>query len=39
MIFDADKTGAEKNSLPDAEKTLGVFLMANRVNMSWSTAH
>ena len=35
----ADKTGAEKNSLHDAEKTSGVFLMANRVNISSSTAH
>lgn len=34
----ADKTGAEKNSLHDAEKTSGVFLMANRVNISSSTA-
>jgi hypothetical protein len=35
----ADKTGAEKNSLHDAEKTSGVFLMANRMNISSSTAH
>lgn len=35
----ADKTGAEKNSLHDAEKTSGVFLMANRVNISSSTSH
>jgi hypothetical protein len=35
----ADKTGAEKNSLHDAEKTSGVFLMANRVSISSSTAH
>jgi hypothetical protein len=35
----ADKTGAEKNSLHDAEKTSGVFLMANSVNISSSTAH
>lgn len=35
----ADKTGAEKNSLHDAEKTSGVFLMADRVNISSSTAH
>lgn len=35
----ADKTGAEKNSLHDAEKTSGVFLMANRLNISSSTAH
>jgi len=35
----ADKTGAGKNSLHDAEKTSGVFLMANRVNISSSTSH
>lgn len=35
----ADKTGAEKNSLHDAEKTSGVFLMANGVNIVSSTRH
>lgn len=35
----ADKTGAEKGSLHDAEHSSGVFLMANNVNIKSSTRH
>jgi hypothetical protein len=35
----ADKNGAEKGSLRDAENRSGVFLLANRVNIGSSTQH
>jgi hypothetical protein len=35
----ADKTGAEKNSMHDAENSSGVFLEANSLNIASSTGH
>jgi len=37
--YEAAKTGSEKGSMHDAEKTSGVFLMANDVSITSSTQH
>ncbi len=37
--YEAKKTDAEKGSMHDAEKSSGVFLMANEISISSSTQH
>jgi hypothetical protein len=37
--YEASKTGAEKGSMHDAEKSSGIFLMANNISIASSTQH